>query len=1469
MVKKAIKVLEFLSILVPVLFFCTTPQNPFSDPGNAKISLVFKDSKGNAGAALAVSDTVGDTVKIGVCPYLSNLIDSVEVTILKYRNNIDSVYVLKNFSSDIDTLWHSIMFSAIGKWDVSAKAIAHGGKLYMLGGSITIHGKNVYATIQPATESRVVDSIAIFTVSSNADTPLTYQWYHDTVELAGETGASFIKSHISFSDSGKYNCLVRDKWGDTGKAAIPAVLTVTPKVIILTNTKPVISVSGHSNILSTETCTLTVSVTDPDVGQMHAFTVIKAPTGYAYANNQFSWSPPIGYLGIDTMKTDTAIFAVTDDGQPALSDTQKVAIVVSAKILPPDSVKGIAAVSRDNGVFVFKWNKSENADQYVVYRSKDTTGFTQYGTVQETVFTNTIKDTSFYYYVIAINSKESSVPSQRVHSTVINSAPKWSHDSIRVEINEGTSLLLNLSDSCKDSNGDNVLFQMQSGLPATDSLVGTMWKYSSNYNDSGSYVVKIKATDGIDSSILFIWLNIHNVNRNPRFAQDTPVASCRVNAGDSLKMPFKASDPDGDSISYIIKNQNLPRQAAVLSNGKILYKSIIGDSGTFSLVLAAFDWKDTAFITVSIGIGNVNVPPQIAISGHTRGESISIKERKTLSFTVTKSDINSAETVSFLPIANSPWADNKGTGSFDTATGTFNFSPLFAASSGIANTVYANVSFIVKDNGAPAMCDTFKVNITVLDSNSSPVWKQSSDQMTTGREGTMLSYNFGTMFDKDNEGDSVSFTLAQGTPGNINQQQRQFVWTPGFADQGIKSIAIIAQDNHNPISQSTFIIDITVADSVVPVTLQSPSGLTHNSMIVSWSQSTEPEFVAYKVFYDTSANVTPSSLQTSSKNNALLTTDTLKNLLDNKHYYVKVFVYNSHATSSGSNIVQATTSLVNAPALVVSAPFLVNDSGAVRETTPTIAGTASSIAGIASVSATINGQAITVTGTTSWSFSFAGANKKQWNTISITVSDNTGKMTLKTIWVFYKPSLGTSDAPVCSNIKSHSIALNWSNTWTGAAYCDHYVIYRSSVSSIAGFAPVKDVQTTSSIDSGLVCSTNYWYKIQGYYATGGNAGGRDSSTISTTTSVKTTPYFTISLGGANVDIGYAVYQTSDSGFVIAGSSNSFSSNNNAYLIKTDKRGDTSWTKLFGGALNTVSRSMVVCNDGGFALCGTQYTNATAQSDIYVVKTTSNGAISWEKAYNYDDGIDSGFSIKQLSSYGYVIGGYFKKDSICTQLLAIDASGLFTNLHLYNRAQSGFSDARSVYQASDGKIIWGGTLSVFSGPSHGYVPMGIIAKCTSDLSSLVYNNTFNNNYVGFFGQSIIQEVDSSNILAGFTSNPGVSAYIICNNPGNNWSYTYSLGIRGAAYDIKKTSDGGYIFTGYTDGGIAGGLDVCLVKLNSLGQKVWDKTYGGAGDDIGYSVSQTFDGGYIICGSSTSYGSGTQILLIRTDGNGNAE
>ncbi len=103
---------------------------------------------------------------------------------------------------------------------------------------------------------------------------------------------------------------------------------------------------------------------------------------------------------------------------------------------------------------------------------------------------------------------------------------------------------------------------------------------------------------------------------------------------------------------------------------------------------------------------------------------------------------------------------------------------------------------------------------------------------------------------------------------------------------------------------------------------------------------------------------------------------------------------------------------------------------------------------------------------------------------------------------------------------------------------------------------------------------------------------------------------------------------------------------------------------------------------------------------------------------------------------------------------------------------------------------------------------------------------------------------------------------------SWSRTFGGSENDLAYSVQQTSDGGYILFGTTLSYGAGNYDFWLIKTDAEGNKEWERTFGGSDWDGGTSVQQTSDGGYILLGGSYGAGDG-DFWLIKTDAQGNKQ
>ena len=360
--------------------------------------------------------------------------------------------------------------------------------------------------------------------------------------------------------------------------------------------------------------------------------------------------------------------------------------------------------------------------------------------------------------------------------------------------------------------------------------------------------------------------------------------------------------------------------------------------------------------------------------------------------------------------------------------------------------------------------------------------------------------------------------------------------------------------------------------------------------------------------------------------------------------------------------------------------------------------------------------------------------------------------------------------------------------------------------------------------------------------------------------------WTRNFGGNSDDGGYSVKQTSDGGYIICGYTRSYGAGEgDVYLIKTDATGNQQWQRAFGDIYYDCGNSVQQTSDGGYIIAGwTYYFVGNFLADVYLIKTDVAGNQQWESTFGEVGDQDYGYSVLQTGDGGYIIAGYTQSVGAGysdVYLIKTDASGN----QQWQRTFGGSNrdGGYSVQQTSDGGYIIAGYTESFGA---GYSDVYLIKTNTS--GNQQWQRTFGGS--GWdIGYSVQQTSDGGYIIVGYTYSFGAGSadvYLIKTNASGNqqWQRTFGGSSQDEGKSVQQTSDGGYIIAGYT-GSFGVGGDVYLIKTDASGNQQWSQTFGGSFEDWGYSLQQTSDGGYIITGSTSSYGAGNgDVYLIRLAG-----
>ncbi len=242
------------------------------------------------------------------------------------------------------------------------------------------------------------------------------------------------------------------------------------------------------------------------------------------------------------------------------------------------------------------------------------------------------------------------------------------------------------------------------------------------------------------------------------------------------------------------------------------------------------------------------------------------------------------------------------------------------------------------------------------------------------------------------------------------------------------------------------------------------------------------------------------------------------------------------------------------------------------------------------------------------------------------------------------------------------------------------------------------------------------------------------------------------------------------------------------------------------------------SDGGFIAVGLTNSFGIDSDTVWVLKLDSSGYIEWQKMISV---YGRAYDVQETEDGGYV-------------LVTSNYSALkWTGLSVIKLDQYGDIQWAKNYEGciDDNWDDWGVNFSIELTPDGGY----IVAGNTRDLPE----NICESNFVIGNSDLWILKLDSTGDI--------------------QWQKTYGGADDDYANYIRKTSDGGYIVAGVTESFGAGNTDIWVLKIDSAGNIQWQKTFGGSDWDYAYEIQQTTDGGYVLVGTTYSFGGAWVIKL----------
>jgi len=312
--------------------------------------------------------------------------------------------------------------------------------------------------------------------------------------------------------------------------------------------------------------------------------------------------------------------------------------------------------------------------------------------------------------------------------------------------------------------------------------------------------------------------------------------------------------------------------------------------------------------------------------------------------------------------------------------------------------------------------------------------------------------------------------------------------------------------------------------------------------------------------------------------------------------------------------------------------------------------------------------------------------------------------------------------------------------------------------------------------------------------------------------------------------------------------------------------DSLWSRTYGGETNEECYSIIQLPDSGYVLAG-YADNGWNYDDFWVVRTNADGD-SLRSRHHGGEFNERCYSIIPTGENGFALGGYTQSfgaggENFWLLLLNSNLSALGHQAY----GAGGRDVCYSILQLEDGSLVMGGVLSRYWLPDAHF---GIVK--TNNQGDSLWIRTYDRE-TNDVCKTLIQCEDGGFILGGYSGVYGESCdiWLVKTNANGDslWSRTFGGDSSEVCNSVIQTMDGGYALAGYTRSFGADKQDFYLVRTDENGELQWTRTYGGEEDDCCNSIILARDGGFILAGTTRSFGSGREdFWIVRTDVNGDS-